>query len=116
MKEWKKMEKLANEITIPNKDDDSFLKVSTTYGRIKYEIIELIWKIQIMLAEEKINKKFDKMEAESTLQEFNDKWDEWTELKKNNPDCPTLYEIHRAVYIHYPPFQESIDKMKELIK
>jgi hypothetical protein len=116
IKLWKKMEKLANEITIPNKDDDSFLKVSTTYGRMKYEIIELIWKIQIMLAEEKINKKFDKKEAESTLQEFNDKWDEWTELKKNNPDCPTLYEIHRAVYIHYPPFQESIDKMKELIK
>ncbi len=114
IKLWEKMEKLANEITIPNKDDDSFLKESTTYGRMKYEIIELIWKIQIILAEEKINNKFDKKEAESTIKEFDNKWEEWTELKKNNPDCPTLYEIHRAVYIHYTAFQESIKKIKNI--
>ncbi len=81
---------------------------------MKYEIIELIWKIQIILAEEKINNKFDKKEAESTIKEFDNKWEEWTELKKNNPDCPTLYEIHRAVYIHYTAFQESIKKIKNI--
>ncbi|MCK5774674.1 MAG: hypothetical protein KAH25_00775, partial [Bacteroidales bacterium] len=67
IKLWKKMEKLANEITIPDMDDDSFLKVSTTYGRMKYEIIELIWKVQIILADQKINNKFDEKEAKATL-------------------------------------------------
>jgi hypothetical protein len=116
IKLWEKMEKLAEEITIPDKEDDSFLKVSTTYGRIKYEIIDIIWRIQIMLAEEKLNNEFDSEEAIASLKEFNDKWEEWTQLKKNNTDCPTLYEIHRAVYIYFPPFQESIDTLEDLIK
>jgi hypothetical protein len=113
---WKKMEKLADEISIPDEDDDSFLRVSAAYGRIKYEVIELIWKIQIILADQKINGKFDKEEAKAALKEFEDKWEEWTQLKKDNPDSPTLYEIHRAVYIYYPPFQESIDKLEEMVK
>lgn len=37
-------------------------------------------------------------------------------IKNDNPDCPTLYEIHRAVYTHYPPFQESIDKLDKIIE
>ncbi|MEK9613643.1 MAG: hypothetical protein VW080_06935 [Flavobacteriaceae bacterium] len=114
IKLWKKMEKLAYEITIPDKSDDSFLKISTTYGRMKYEIIELIWKIQIILADQKINNKFDIKEAKATLKEFDYKWEEWTQLKKDNPDCPTLYEIHKAVYINIPPFQEAIDKLKAI--
>jgi len=58
----------------------------------------------------------DKKEAKATLKAFDDKWEEWTQLKKDNPDSPTLYEIHRAVYIYYPPFQEAIDKLEKLLR
>lgn len=116
IKLWKKMEELAYEITIPDVEDDSFLKISTTYGRIKFEIIEQLFKIQLILADHRINDSFDKIQAETAYNAFNDKWNEWTQLKKDNPDCPTLYEIHRAVYVEHPPFQESIERLEDLIK
>ena len=42
IKTWYKMEQLASEIKLNNPDDQTFLQVSTTYGRIKYELAEQI--------------------------------------------------------------------------
>ena len=111
---WKKIEQIAYEINLPDSKDQSFLQVSTTYARIKYEIIDLIWQMQIMLAENEAGQKLDKEMIIAAINAYENKWEEWTSLKKNNPSCPTLYEDHRAVHCG-PPFQTSLNKLKDLI-
>lgn len=111
---WYEMEKLAYEIKLPNCEDQEFLEVSTTYGRIKYELVNIIWQVQIMLAELELNgTPIDKSKARKIVNAYNAKWNEWTDLKKNHACCPTLYEDWRAVHINNP-FQESLKKLESL--
>lgn len=111
---WYKMEKIAYEIKMSNPDDQEFLRVSTTYGRIKYEIIEQIWQIQIIMEEHKAGQKIDKDDANNAIKKYEIKWEEWTRLKKQYPSCPTLYVDHTSVHCG-PPFQTSLNKLKDLI-
>ncbi len=115
---WYKIEKLADEIEMPNADDDEFLRVSATYGRIKYEIIEQLWNIQLMFAEIEVNETpIDKKEAQKAIDAYESKWAEWVALKKQYACCPTLYEDHKIDHIKgIPPFRENLDKLKEMIK
>ncbi len=115
IKSWYKMEQLASEIKLNDPDDQKFLLVSTIYGRIKYEIIEQIWRIQIILAEYETGKKIDKEYAQKCMDTYALKWEEWTWLKTENPSCPTLCIDYRAVHCG-PPFQTSLIKLKNLIK
>ncbi|AXP82040.1 hypothetical protein CJ739_2977 [Mariniflexile rhizosphaerae] len=111
---WRQMEQLSREINMKNEKDNTFLKVSTTYGRIKYEIIDLIWKLQLIAAEVDLKKNIDKKELKNLLEQYEYKWNEWQEFKKNNPSCPTLYLDNKAVYVKNP-FQESVKILKALL-
>jgi len=115
---WYKMEEIANSISLPNKEDQEFLKVSTTYGCIKYELIELIFRTQIMFVQMEIDgKAFDKEEGQLILKTYKDKWDEWLTLKKENPCCPTLYVDYAADHcMGNEPFNTSIQKLESLLK
>ena len=112
---WYKMEKLASEIKMNNQDDQNFLQVSTTYGRIKYELIEIIWRIQIIHAEYNAGTKINKVYAQKCINAYEQKWKEWVQLKKDNPSCPTLYIDDWSEHCG-PPFQTSLDKLKNLIQ
>jgi hypothetical protein len=115
IKTWYKMEQLASEIIMNDPDDQKFLEVSTTYGRIKYELIELIWRIQIIQAEYDAGQGIDKTYAQKCIDTYEQKWEEWFQLKKENPSCPTLYIDHWSVHCG-PPFQTSLDSLKGLIQ
>lgn len=115
LKRWYRMEKLSRQITMPNAEDQTFLQVSITYGRIKYELIDIIWKVQALLAENEVNgKSIDPHEAKFLLDAYDEKWSEWETLKRENPCCPTLYEDWRAVNVSHP-FQESVQFLKQLL-
>jgi len=92
------MEQLSREIKMDNPDDQKFLEVSTTYGRIKYEIISLVWEMQTILAEEKAGLSFDKQRGANVIKAYENKWEEWVLLKEDNPSCPTLYLDHYNRY------------------
>ncbi len=114
LKKWEKLEQLAYEIKMPDIDDQAFLQVSTTYARIKYEIITLIWQMQIMKAEKEKGQELNIEMTKDLILEYENKWEEWVTLKKNNPACPTLYEDHRAVHCG-PPFKTSLDNLINLV-
>ncbi len=109
---WLKIEKLAHEIDLPNPEDEEFLKVSATYGRIKYEIIAQIWNIQLLLAAHK-DMDIDKETAKKAVEFYENKWAEWTDLKKQYACCPTLYVDYKTQYTG-PPFQTSIKILKQM--
>ncbi|WP_430936004.1 hypothetical protein [Saccharicrinis sp. 156] len=115
---WYKMEEIAQSISLPNKDDEEFLKVSTTYGRIKYELIELIFRTQIMFAQMELEgKAFDRQEAKNILETYSNKWEEWMMLKKENSCCPTLYVDYESDHCQgNEPFNVSIKKLESLLK
>jgi hypothetical protein len=115
IKKWYKMEQLASEIKLNNPDDQEFLEVSTTYGRIKYELIELIWRIQIIKAELETGKAIEKAYIKSTIDSYEHKWKEWEKLKKDNPSCPTLYIDDWSEHCG-PPFQTSLIRLKGMLQ
>ena len=110
---WKEAEKLAAGITLKDPRDTEFMRVSTTYGRIKYQVIEQLWRIQLMLAEEKMKKKpLDQNAAKAAVAAYEKAFDEWRQLKRDNACCPTLYVDHEAVHCG-PPFQEVLKPLKK---
>lgn len=115
LKRWYQMEEIAKDIHLSTSEDQEFLEVSTTYGRIKYEIVYQIWRIQIMLAEYEVNKSsIDRNDLVDAIRMYEKKWDEWVDLKNMHPCCPTLYEDWRSVNVK-PPFQKNLQKLKTLI-
>ena len=112
---WYKMEKIAQTILLPNKEDEEFLRVSTTYGRIKYELIELVFRTQILLAQMDAGKVFDRNEAKLILDTYATKWDEWHALKRAHACCPTLYVDYAADHCQgNEPFIVSLGKLEKL--
>ncbi|MGY6649542.1 hypothetical protein [Wenyingzhuangia sp. IMCC45574] len=117
LKSWYKMEKLANSIQLPNKEDEDFIKVSTTYGRIKYELIELIYRTQILFARMELKgEALDRKEAQTIVNTYKAKWDEWFQLKRDNSNCPTLYVDYESIHCQgNKPFITSIQQLEQLL-
>ena len=113
---WKEAEQLATGITLKNPRDTDFMRVSTSYGRIKYQVIEQLWRIQMMLAEEQINKKpLDENAARAAVEAYEKSYEEWRQLKRDNPSCPTLYVDHEAKHVG-PPFQTVLQPLKKRLR
>ncbi|WP_033194505.1 hypothetical protein [Ochrovirga pacifica] len=117
LKRWYQMEKLANSIQLPNKKDEDFIRVSTTYGRIKYELIELIYRTQIMFARIELKEQaLDTKEAQHIVTRYHQKWEEWFQLKRENANCPTLYVDYESIHCQgNDPFIKSIEKLENLL-
>ena len=110
---WKEAERLAAGITLKDPRDTDFMRVSTTYGRIKYELIEQLWRIQMMLAEERLGTKpLDLEAAKATVEAYETAFEEWRQLKRDHPSCPTLYVDHEAKHVG-PPFQTVLEPLKK---
>jgi hypothetical protein len=109
---WKEAERLGAQITLKDPRDTEFMRVSTTYGRIKYQVIEQLWRIQLMLAEERINKQpLNQEAARAAVSAYEKAYEQWRQLKRDNPCCPTLYVDHESVHCG-PPFQQVLGPLK----
>lgn len=110
---WKEAERLAAGITLKDPRDTEFMRVSTTYGRIKYQVIEQLWRIQLMLAEEKAGgKPLDLNAAKAAVAAYDKAFEEWRRLKRDHACCPTLYVDHEAEHCG-PPFQDVLKPLKK---
>ena len=54
---WRQLEREIREIKFPREEDGRFATLSTTYGRIKYEVGEIVWRLQGRLTEERLQQK-----------------------------------------------------------
>jgi hypothetical protein len=101
--DWKRIETLARTIRLPVAADQEFLEVSATYGRIKFALIEQIWKMQILAAEEERDGKLDAARMQAAINEYERLWKEWRQLRQDHPSCPTLYKEEKSGAWGAPP-------------
>ncbi len=113
LEKWYKIEELSKEIKLQNPEDQEFMEVSSTYGRIKYEIYEQVWIMELMLAEKEVNgKKIDRKKLSEAISIYDNKYAEWRKLKANHVCCPTLYIDYRVTHTAVT-FKENLDKLRK---
>ena len=88
---WKKMEKLAGKIRMEDVENQNYLEVSTSYGRIKYEIIEKAFVVMLLGYQGDMNGNYDKERIGKAIECYDALWVEWEQLKNNSPSCATIY-------------------------
>ncbi len=112
---WYKMEELSRQIKMQEPYDQEFLEVSTTYGRIKYEIYEQIWVMEMMIAKREVNDTpIDREELAKAISIYDNKFEEWRELKRAHVCCPTIYKDHYLTHTGVP-FKENLDKLRRYL-
>ena len=89
---WKEIERLSQNIQMEIQDDEDYLRVSSTYGRIKYEIIEQGFNVMLLGMKGDQNGTYETQRIKRALNRYDELWEEWSTLKARNPSCATLYE------------------------
>jgi hypothetical protein len=88
---WMQIEALSNELTVKDSVLQEAIRVSCTYGRIKYELIEQMWILMIEDAGSTMTGKLNKQLVSQSIQRYDDLWIEWKNLKQSSKECATLY-------------------------
>ena len=88
---WKEIEMLSAKIKMEKPEDEKYLKVSATYGRIKYEIIEKAFTVVLLGYIGDKTGKYDKPRIRKALKQYDKLWADWKKLEKDNPSCATIY-------------------------
>ena len=89
---WKKIENLSQTVTTGDEQFKDYLKVSSTYGRIKYEIIQQAWIVMLRGMEGEKNGVFNIESIMASKHKYDELWEEFKALKSNNIQCATLYK------------------------
>lgn len=113
---WMAIEALSKQIECDNADLERFIKVSSAYGRIKYQLIESMWKLMIEYEEIQRGKSADKEFIKKELLEYDSLWNEWKSLKENNECCATIYTDMAFRNDKKGSIGELADRMKNIIK
>jgi hypothetical protein len=90
--QYREIESLAREIKLPDPRNAEFIRVSSTYGRIKAEIIEQMCRAILFNLEKTAASSAADPRVESAIASYDKLWSEWRQLKARYPNsCPTLY-------------------------
>lgn len=89
---WKKIETLSKTVSSGDEKFRDYLKVSCSYGRIKYEIIEKAWFIMLNGMQETNNVVNNTPLIKEAKLRYDELWNEFQLLKANNEQCATLYK------------------------
>ena len=89
---WKRMIDLAQQIETKDEALNEFLRTSTEYGRIKYEIIEKGWIVILFGHIGDETGEYDRERIRTAIERYDELWEEWEALAENSPSCATIYE------------------------
>ena len=88
---WLQIEALSKQFNCQDTNLQEAIRVSCTYERIKYQLIEQMWKIMIAERIYQQNMGFNSREMKEAIIIYNRLWKEWNLLKQSSPWCATLY-------------------------
>lgn len=91
---WRRLEHDIRGIRFRLPEDAAFARVSTKYGRIKYELSAVLWRMAAALSAEDVGGvTLTREQAVGLVADYDCKYAEWDALRKSEPQCPTVYEI-----------------------
>ena len=88
---WLQIEALSKQLSCNDIHLQEAIRVSCTYGRIKYQLIEQMWKIMIAEGCYQQNIAINNQEIKKVITKYDHLWTEWKSLKQSSPWCATLY-------------------------
>lgn len=88
---WNTIEKLAASITSGDKELREYIGVSSTYGRIKYEIIQQAWIVMLKGLEGEKSGNYDTDVILTASKKYNRLWEEFKLLEEENEQCASIY-------------------------
>lgn len=89
---WSRIEELSKSIICENDSKmREAVRVSCTYGRIKYELINKMWILMYEKYNVDTNGSLDNDKVIRTLADYDRLWGEWRELERGSDVCPSLY-------------------------
>lgn len=88
---WRQIEALSIELNVKDSTLNEAIRVSCTYGRIKYELIEQMWNLMILDVGSVRTGKLNAELVNRSIQRYDDLWIEWKNLKQSSKECATLY-------------------------
>ncbi len=88
---WNQIEALSQDINSGSEDFQDYIRVSSTYGRIKYDIIRQGWTIMLKGMEGEKSGAFDSKAILDANSKYDALWVEFAELEANNEQCASLY-------------------------
>ncbi|WP_157258289.1 hypothetical protein [Pedobacter ginsenosidimutans] len=111
---WRQIESLSNQITFPNAENQEAVRVSCTYGRIKFEVIEEMWRLMLEAHKLKAKGKMDNDAIHRSIKHYDSLWAEWKNLKSKSKYCATLYTDLAFRNQRKGSIGELVDKLRKL--
>ena len=111
---WRQIESLSNQITFPDTEDQEAVRVSCTYGRIKFELIEEMWRLMLEAHKLKTKGKMDNDVIHRSIKHYDSLWAEWKNLKHRSKYCATLYTDLAFRNQRKGSIGELVDKLRKL--
>lgn len=88
---WNQIEEHSKQITSGDEKLQDYIRVSSTYGRIKYDIIRQGWTVMLLGMDGDKSGEYNKEAILAAKERYDALWIEFKELKENNEQCASLY-------------------------
>lgn len=96
---WKEIEEISRTLHFPSEELNHFIRVSSTYGRIKYEFLAVAWEIMLRgYTASKTGASLDETLMAENIRRYDDLWEEWNKLSRENSDCPSIYKVTSSFF------------------
>lgn len=113
---WLQIEALSKQLDIQDKELEDAIIVSCTYGRIKYQLIKQIWRMMIDYAMICKGKTIPESDVKHSIDTYNNIWNEWRNLYKQNDNCATIYTDLAFMDKYNGSARELVDNLTLYIK
>ena len=116
---WKEIETKAQSITSGDDKFRDYLRVSSSYGRIKYQIVEQAWIVMLKGLEGEKTGSFEKKRIQDAAKKYNSLWEEFKALKANNEQCASLYlpyafDYHKKEFYGEEGMEKAVRKYEKM--
>lgn len=113
---WQQIEALSKQLTLNDAKTLEAIRVSCSYGRIKYELIEQMWVLMIENTNNIEPTKMDETTVKKAILRYDELWTEWRALKESSTECATLYTDLAFKNKKEGSIGELVEKLKISVK
>ncbi len=119
VKIWEEIARLSENIEVPNKETENYIRVSSKYGYYLYSIIYEGWVVMLEGYKGDQTGTYNKEAIINAIKKYDELWKGFENLKNTEPSCATLYIPYDAPEWHWyekPTFgmKKTVDKYREM--